>query len=101
MPQYLPPCMFHPPDGSLLDSNVPPRPVEPSARFSFKLKGSHGAALVTKYLTYIRKHVDQLFSSLSTVVDRQVRIRLVEQSRSIYSTSFWAQSHSSFTEKIR
>ena len=52
MPQYLPACMFHPPDGTLLDSNIPPRPLEPGAGFSFELKGNHGAALVMKYLTY-------------------------------------------------
>ena len=32
--------------------NVPPRPVEPGAKFSFELTGNHGAALVTKYPTY-------------------------------------------------
>ena len=44
--------MFHLLDGPLLDSNVPLRPVEPGAEFSFELTGDHGAALVTKYLTY-------------------------------------------------
>ena len=31
---------------------VPPRPLEPGAKFSFELTGKRGAALVTKYPTY-------------------------------------------------
>ena len=33
--------------------SVPPRPVEPGAQFSFKLTGNHGAALRTRYPTYM------------------------------------------------
>ena len=32
---------------------VPPRPLEPGAHFSFKLTGNHGAALRTRYPTYM------------------------------------------------
>ena len=44
--------MFPSPDGPLLYSNVPPRPVEHGTEFSFELTGNRGAALVTKYPTY-------------------------------------------------
>jgi hypothetical protein len=35
-----------------LFQNMPPRPLEPGASFSFELTGNRGAALVTKYSTY-------------------------------------------------
>ena len=39
-------------DHPLLIQKMSPRPVEPSANFSFELTGNRGAALVTKYPSY-------------------------------------------------
>ena len=53
MPRYLLPCTFRPFDRPTPSfENVPPRPLEPGANFSYELTGTSGAALVTKYPTY-------------------------------------------------
>ena len=51
-PRYLLHCAFHPLGYPSLIPDIPPRPLEPGASFSFELTGNRGAALVTKYPTY-------------------------------------------------
>ena len=51
-PRYLRPCTFRPSSNPPCLRNIPPRPLETGASFSFELTGNRGAALVTKYPTY-------------------------------------------------
>jgi len=48
-PLYVP--SLRPPSAYL--KNAPPSPLQPGAHFSFELTGNHGAALMTRYPTYM------------------------------------------------
>jgi len=52
VPRYLLPCTFRLLSNRFCLINIPPRPLEPGASFSFELTGNRGAALVMKYPTY-------------------------------------------------
>ena len=52
MPRPPLPCTFYVFNRRSFSQDVPSRPLEPGANFSFELTGNRGAALVTKYSTY-------------------------------------------------
>jgi len=53
VPRHLLPRKSYPTDHQpFIYKTLPPRPLEPGAHFSFKLTGSHGAVLMTRYPTY-------------------------------------------------
>ena len=53
MPRSPLPCTFYVFNCCSFAQDFPSRPLEPGANFSFELTGSRGAALVTKYSTYM------------------------------------------------
>ena len=68
MPPPPLPCTFYVFDYRSLASRRPPRPVEAGVNFEFELTGNRGAALATKYSTYIEE--SPLLDEFDSYTDR-------------------------------